>query len=161
WDVSLDEFEPSPGEEISREEFESLWEAGPWTNDRLGSSPVLDELAQLFPGFARLAAGRELDHVLPPTPVAEVAALEERVGLPLPESYKGLLKCTRGFWLMGGIVQFGPQHPFVHEFPPLDTLTEEQKRIVSLKGGPWPPASHGMLCFAEFFMEADGDQVLF
>jgi hypothetical protein len=24
-----------------------------------------------------------------------------------------------------------------------------------------PPASQGMLCFAEFFMEADGDQVLF
>jgi hypothetical protein len=23
-----------------------------------------------------------------------------------------------------------------------------------------PPASHGMLCFAEFFMEAEGDQVL-
>jgi hypothetical protein len=43
----------------------------------------------------------------------------------------------------------------------LDALNAEQRRMVALKGGPWPPASQGMLCFAEFFMEADGDQVLF
>jgi hypothetical protein len=62
---------------------------------------------------------------------------------------------------MGGVVQFGSQHPFVHDFPPLDALNPQQKRMFALKGGPWPPASQGMLCFAEFFMEADGDQVLF
>jgi hypothetical protein len=122
---------------------------------------MLDTVARLFPRFARLAADRELEHVLSPATAAEVAALETRLGLSLPESYKALLRCARGFLLMGGIVQFGSQHPFVHDFPPLDTLNREQRQMVALKGGPWPPASEGMLCFAEFFMEADGDQVLF
>ena len=102
-----------------------------------------------------------MEHVLPPATAADVAALEQRLGLPLPEPYKALLRCTRGFWLMGGVVQFGSLHPFVHDFPPLESLTPQQRRVVALKGGPWPPASQGMLCFAEFFMEADGDQVLF
>jgi hypothetical protein len=62
---------------------------------------------------------------------------------------------------MGGVVQFGSQHPFVHDFPPFASLTPPQRQVVALKGGSWPPASQGMLCFAEFFMEADGDQVLF
>jgi hypothetical protein len=122
---------------------------------------MLDAVANLFPRFARLAADRELEHVLPPATAAEIAALEQRLGLPLPQSYKAVLLCARGFWLMGGVVQFGSGHPFVHDFPPLDTLNAEQRRMVALKGGTWPPASQGMLCFAEFFIEADGDQVLF
>jgi hypothetical protein len=108
-----------------------------------------------------LARGRNLENVLPPATTADVAALEQQLGLPLPESYKALLRCARGFWLMGGLVQFGSQHPFFHDFPTLESLTPQQRRVVALKGGPWPPASQGMLCFAEFFMEADGDQVLF
>ena len=72
-----------------------------------------------------------------------------------------MFRCDRGFCLMGGVVQFGSQHPFVHNFPPLDSLNLQQRKVVATKGGPWPPASQGMLCFAEFFMEADGDQVLF
>jgi hypothetical protein len=62
---------------------------------------------------------------------------------------------------LADVVQFGTEHPFVHDFPPLASLTPPQRRVVEMKGGPWPPASQGMLCFAEFFMEADGDQVLF
>ena len=101
---------------------------------------MLDAAANLFPRFARLAADRELEQVLPPASSHEVGTLEQRLGLPLPESYKGLLRCARGFWLMGGVVQFGSGHPFVHDFPPLDTLTPQQRRTVALKGGPWPPA---------------------
>jgi len=122
---------------------------------------VLDSIANVFPRFARLAADRDLEQVLPPASASEIAALEEELALPLPESYKALLACARGFWLLGGVVQFGAQHPFVHDFPPLEALNAQQRRMVALKGGPWPPASQGMLCFAEFFMEADGDQVLF
>lgn len=124
---------------------------------------MLKAAAKLFPRFARAAATRRrhLEHVLPPATADEVAALEQELGLPLPESYKALLQCARGFWLMGGVVQFGSQHPFVHDFPPLASLTPQQCRVVEKKGGPWPPASQGMLCFAEFFMEADGDQVFF
>lgn len=124
---------------------------------------MLEAAAKLFPRFARAAAARcrHLDHVLPPATADKVTALERELGLPLPESYKALLRCARGFWLMGGVVQFGSQHPFVHDFPPLESLTPAQRRVVEMKGGQWPPASQGMLCFAEFFMEADGDQVLF
>jgi SMI1 / KNR4 family (SUKH-1) len=122
---------------------------------------MLEAVGKMFPRFARAARGRHLEHVLPPAKAAEIVALELQLGLPLPESYKGLLRCARGFWLIGGVVQFGSQHPFVHDFPPLASLTPQQRRVVALKGGPWPPASQGMLCFAEFFMEADGDQVLF
>jgi hypothetical protein len=122
---------------------------------------MLEAAAKLFPRFARAARRRHLEHVLPGATAADVAVLEGQLGLLLPESYKRLLRCARGFWLMGGVIQFGPQHPFVHDFPPLELLTPQQRQVVALKGGPWPPASQGMLCFAEFFMEADGDQVLF
>src|SRR6516225_9900440 len=122
---------------------------------------MLDTVAKLFPRFARLAVDRGLENVLPAATRDELTALESSLHVPLPPSYKALLRCARGFWLMGGVVQFGPQHPFFHDFPPLDQLTEQQRQVVTMKGGPWPPVSQGMLCFAEFFMEADGDQVLF
>jgi hypothetical protein len=120
-------------------------------------------LAPHCPRFAEgLAAGRgEIEHVEPPASDADIRAIEESVGVSLPESYKQFLRCARGFWLFGGAVQFGTQHPFIHEFPPLGDLTAQQREIVKWKGGKWPPPSQGMLCFAEFFVEADGDQVLF
>lgn len=114
-----------------------------------------------FPRFAALYAGREPEHVLPPASESEILAIEDEVGVPLPDSYKAFLACTRGLWLMDGVIQFGRQHPFVHQFEPLEALTPAQQRVVAAKGGEWPPPSQGMLCFAEFFMEADGDQVLF
>jgi hypothetical protein len=118
-------------------------------------------IARLFPRFAKLAASRDPEQILPPATAAEVEAIEARAGIPLPDSYKQLLRVTRGFWLMGGVVQLGKHHPFFHRFPALEKLTPQQRSVVAMKGGPWPPASEGMLCFAEFFMEADGDQVLF
>ncbi|MGH7136795.1 MAG: SMI1/KNR4 family protein [Pirellulales bacterium] len=122
---------------------------------------MLEAVSTLFPRFRRIADKFRLEHTLPPATPTDVANLETRLGLSLPQSYKALLQCARGFWLMGGIVQFGPQHPFFHNFPPLESLTLPQRRAVEMKRGPLPPASQGMLCFAEFFMEADGDQVLF
>lgn len=71
------------------------------------------------------------------------------------------MRCGGEFWLLGGAVQFGFEHPFVHEFAPLRELTPQQRAVVRRKGGDWPPPSNGMLCFAEFFVEADGDQMLF
>jgi hypothetical protein len=92
----------------------------------------------------------------------DLADLETSLGIPLPDSYKSLLRCAREFWLFGGAVQFGFQHPFIHDFQPFDELSPRQQKTVQRKsGGRWPPPSNGMLCFAEFFMEADGDQVLF
>lgn len=115
----------------------------------------------LFPKFANLAPKFELEQVLPGASLEEIAQIEADVGVSLPESYKSLLQSSRGFWLMGGVVQFGEQHPFAHEFQPIESLSPSQQAVIRRKGGSWPPPSNGMLCFAEFFMEADGDQVLF
>jgi len=120
------------------------------------------ELTKLyFPHFSELAPRFELENVLPPATASEVDELEKSIGMPLPASYKSLLQCCRGFWLMGGAVQFGKQHPFMHSFEPLERLSDAQRAVVKRRGGIWPPPSNGMLCFAEFFLEADGDQVLF
>jgi hypothetical protein len=104
--------------------------------------------------------GAEIEHVLPPATEADIATIEERLCIELPASYKRFLKCARGFWLLGGVVQFSSGHPFFHDFAPFDQLTPAQQQMVAWKGGDWPPPSQGMLCFAEFFMEADGDQLL-
>ena len=37
--------------------------------------------------------------------------------------FQAVLQATRGFWLFGGGVQFGSQHPFFHNFSSLDELT--------------------------------------
>lgn len=128
--------------------------------------PVKDQflirLAVAFPDFAaKLGDGVQfqLEEVHAPASESDLRELEKSLGLPLPESYKSLLRCAREFWLLGGLVKF--RRPFFHRFDPLDRLTPQQRRTVQLKGGSWPPPSQGMLCFADFFMEADGDQVLF
>lgn len=36
-----------------------------------------------------------------------------------------------------------------------------KKEAIKAKGQSWPPPTEGMLCFAEYFRDADGDQVLF
>ena len=91
----------------------------------------------------------------------QIKDLEVQLNIKLPPSYKKFLKCTGGFWAFDGAVQLDGQHPFIHKFKPYNQYTEQQKNTIDRKGGTWPPPSHGMLCFAEFFMEADGDQVLF
>ena len=70
------------------------------------------------------------------------------------------MRCARGLTLLGGRIRFGVEHPFFYDFPPLATLNQKQLTVIELSGGNYPPPSQGMLCFAEFFMEADGDQVL-
>lgn len=127
------------------------------------SKKLSRSLAPHFPRFAELlAAGHgEVEQIQPPASDADIRALEKSLGVSVPGSYKQLLRCARGFWLFGGAVQFGGLHPFFHEFPALKELTSQQLDVVKMKGGDWPPPSEGMLCFAEFFMEADGDQVLF
>lgn len=118
---------------------------------------------QHFPEFHQSLEdrdGAEIEQILPPATDEEIAKMEMDLGVPLPESYKRFLRCTRGLELLGGAVQFGTQHPFFHHFPPLSELSPSLREVVSRKGGEWPPASDGMLCFAEYFLEADGDQVL-
>lgn len=128
------------------------------------ATEFLARLATAFPDFAsKLGDGSayQLEHVQPPVSAGDIHAMQRSLGVTLPESYKSLLRCGRAFWLFGGVVQFGTGHPFFHDFPPLDGLTPSQQGAVRRNGGWWPPPSQGMLCFAEFSMEADGDQLLF
>ena len=92
-----------------------------------------------FPKFAAIADKIEIENELAPMTGEEISNLEKDLNIVLPASYKRFLKCTKGFSAFGGSVQMGVGHPFFHKVPPTE----------------------GMLCFAEFFMEGDGDQVLF
>lgn len=124
----------------------------------------MERLKGRFPRFHQLLTegrGDPVENMLPAATEGQIRAIEERLGLPLPLSYRQLLLCTRGFWLRGGVIEFGEEMPFFHDFPPFDTLTAKQQEMVRRRGGSWPPPSQGMLCFAEYWLEADGDQVLF
>ncbi len=119
------------------------------------------DLSQVFPTFAKLLPGAEPEYVLAPRSSSEICELETSLGIELPASYRKFLRSCGGLWLFGGNVQMASQHPFFHKFPPLSALTAQQRAVVDQRGGIWPPPSDGMLCFAEYFLEADGDQVLF
>ena len=119
------------------------------------------DLGNHFPSFSNSMEGADLEQVLTPRSDEEIAGIETDLGISLPDSYKQFLRICGGLWLFGGSVQFGAQHPFFHNYPPLSELSSIQQRIIEARGGLWPPPSDGMLCFAEYFLEADGDQVLF
>lgn len=128
----------------------------------LGKKNKLKNLKADFPKFVSKVRGdADPEEILPAATESELKKEEKLLKVPLPLSYKRFLSAYRGFWLFGGSVQFGSQHPFFHNFQKLEELSDAQKRVVEMKGGGWPPPSEGMLCFAEYFRDADGDQVLF
>jgi hypothetical protein len=125
---------------------------------------VIEKLREGFPIFVSKVLASEsegLENVLPPVSDTEILHLEAQLGVALPISYKRFLKETRGFALFGGKIQFNSWHPFFHEFPKREELTTAQQETIIAKGGIWPPPTDGMLCFADYFRDADGDQVLF
>ncbi|MCB0093403.1 MAG: SMI1/KNR4 family protein, partial [Caldilineaceae bacterium] len=129
-----------------------------------GKLEMLDELIKYFPQFvSEVHNSRRADPeiILPPASLTDIAGIEASIGILLPVSYKSFLSVTRGFRIFGGAVQFNSGHPFFHDFPPIDKLTPAQQLRITQRGGTWPPPSHGMLCFGEYFRDADGDQVLF
>jgi len=95
-------------------------------------------LADRRPVFVRL--GLPGDKLLPPVSVEEIDTLEAEVGVPLPTSYREFLGIARGILLMGGEVSMYDTGLFFR---------------------PEPLPGAGMLCFADFWMEDDGGQVLF
>ena len=119
------------------------------------------DFGRVFPKFSALLPNAEPENVLPLRSADEIAELEQSLGVSLPDSYKQFLQTCGGLWILGGAIQMGPNHPFFHRFPAYEELTDQQRSVVQQRGGTWPPPSQGMLCFAEYFLEADGDQVLF
>lgn len=122
---------------------------------------MFNDLKTYFPNFWKNIEKLDIEDELDAITEEGILELEKNLGIVLPPSYKQFLLCTQGFEAFGGMVQLGEQHPFFHKFKSLNELTPQQQKMVKQKGGIWPPPSNGMLCFAEFFMEADGDQVLF
>ncbi|MEE1811980.1 SMI1/KNR4 family protein [Streptomyces sp. BE133] len=106
--------------------------------------PVITGLSARFPRFAGfLAAGPdEIEHCRPGLDEAAMARLEDSLGLRLPAAYRDFLRCAREV-TVGDTLQMTSIHPFVQ-----DSVS------VALP-------SQGMLCIAEYWWEADGDQVLF
>ncbi|WP_326770390.1 SMI1/KNR4 family protein (plasmid) [Streptomyces sp. NBC_01591] len=109
-----------------------------------GFGPVIASLAVRFPRFAAfLAAGlSEVDSCGPGLDDVAVDQLEHSLGLRLPAAYRVFLQCAREV-IVGDTLQMTSSHPFVHD-----------SRSVALP-------SLGMLCIADYWLEADGDQVLF
>ncbi len=106
--------------------------------------PFLERLQPHFPKFARFLKrnAEQIDRIEPGYTEEEIAAFEERLRLTLPQSYRQWLGAVGELSLEG--LRFGSEHPFIHE---------------NTRGVELPSA--GMLAFADYFLQADGDQVLF
>lgn len=122
---------------------------------------MIPQIDQHFPEFASRLADCYPEEIEPGLTADQLGELEKSLGIPLPASYKTLLSLCGSLWLFGGAVQFGSQHPFFHDFPPIESMNPQQLAVINERGGSWPPPSQGMLCFAEYFWQADGDQMLF
>ncbi len=100
---------------------------------------MLDCLKDEFPNFwERINNGEvELDSFEPPLSEEEITALEKE--LPLPNSYKAFLRCIGGIWLEVPYIRMDKRNPFFFDNPRFKDV----------------------VCFGEYFLEADGDNVMF
>jgi hypothetical protein len=107
-------------------------------------APMIRAVEKNFPKFARFLKRRveDIDSMAEPASETDLAGFEKTLSLKLPATYRTFLHCTRSIELEG--LKFGIEHPFVHEAKPGVILPTE-----------------GMLCIADYWLEADGDQVLF
>ena len=110
-----------------------------------------------FPSFVkklRRHSETNLEFTQPGISDADLASIESSIGCPLPEIYKTFLRSVRELWLIGGAIQFGPQHPFVHSFQPYAQQPHPFQHDIKSQ-------NYDLICFAEYCLEADGDQVVF
>lgn len=103
----------------------------------------LDCLKRGFPGLAMFLSSNlnEIERLDEPALIGEIQQLEQALGEKLPESYCRLLACTKAI-AYRDTVQIGMPFTFRHPDDP---------------GLP----SAGRICFGEYWLEGDGDQVLF
>jgi hypothetical protein len=106
----------------------------------------LEPLRTHFPKFhAKLCAEavkegniNQAEYILTPASDDEIQKIEQRIGVPLPKSYKQFLRCTRGgIYLEKVPTEFNRGQPFILEHP----------------------LFKNKICVAEYFLEADGDQI--
>jgi hypothetical protein len=106
--------------------------------------PHIDALATDFPRMARFLRYHrdEIESMRPGASEAELDELARTSGVPLPAAYRTFLSHTREL-VVGDTLRLTEDHPFVHTSTKAALPTE------------------GMVCFGEYWAEADGDQVLF
>jgi hypothetical protein len=104
--------------------------------------PHIDALATDFPKLARFLRSHrdDIESMRPGASEEELGELE--LGVPLPAAYRTFLSHTREL-VVGDTLRLTEDHPFV---------------VVSTKVA---LPTEGMVCFGEYWLEADGDQVLF
>ncbi|MEJ3745944.1 SMI1/KNR4 family protein [Actinomycetes bacterium KLBMP 9797] len=107
-------------------------------------APTINALAGRFPRFARFLKANtdDIDQCRPGLDGAALARLEQDLGLRLPETYRTFLRCAREI-VVGDTLQMTTAHPFTHNSAKVSLPTQ------------------GMLCIGEYWLDADGDQVLF
>jgi hypothetical protein len=105
--------------------------------------PHLRALGVSFPKFARFLGRRaaDVDELDGPASEQEIDEIERRLGVPLPISYRRFIACARTLSLDG--FSMGLSQVFTHP------------ASISTQSPPVPA-----LCIAEYWLEADGDQVL-
>ena len=112
-----------------------------------------------FPRFTQLLASERAgpeDEFGPPASTEEVEEIERLIGVALPPSYKAFLRISSHVLIWGGAFQMSAGSLFFHEYP-VEGLTDFQRLALAQH----PPPSEGMLCFADLWLDGDGDQALF
>jgi len=105
--------------------------------------PGLSSLGDSFPKFARFLKKRvgDIDRLEGPASESEIEMIEEGLGVPLPAVFKQFLRCTKAL--------------------SLDALTlglDQIRRHPALIDD--PPSGKETICIGEYWLDADGDQVL-
>jgi hypothetical protein len=94
----------------------------------------------LFGKFLRSNSAR-MREMSNPASAEDMIAIQAHLGFDLPEAYVRLLRCVRTL-AVGDTLRLALTHPFIHRSKSPQTQTD------------------GMLCIADFWIEADGDQAL-
>ena len=108
-------------------------------------APAIARITETFPKFGAFLKRRAKDlveEIEPPITDEQLAELQREAGGTLPGTYVRLLRCCAGIWLER--LDLRSHNVLVHKSQPDVTLP-----------------THGFLCFGEYSLEADGDQVLF
>ena len=95
-----------------------------------------------FGAFLKRKAKDLVEEIQPPITDEQLAQREREAGGYLPRSYKRLLRAAGGLWV--GTLDLRPHHV---------SFVDLQPEV--------PSPSPRMFCFGEFWLEADGDQVMF
>lgn len=105
--------------------------------------PRIAALQLHFPRFGKFLITNvaRIEEMGDPASEDVIAQIEAEIGRSLPAAYAKFLRCARTL-VVDDVLQLTSTHPFIHQSTGSDLSTE------------------GMLCIADFWLDADGDQVM-